>query len=229
MNNKGKKSYIFLGPPGSGKGTISNLFVKRLGWKQLSTGNLCRQHIAEKTEIGKKIDFDIKSGKLINDDIIIEMVRLGLSQAFDETNSVILDGFPRTVAQAQALQDLLSVSPLDSVSLRIIKMNVSDDVLIQRLTDRVICQNDKCQAVYSLHKESLLNPKNSLSCDECSGPIKKRSDDDIDVIVERLKNYRSTENDLYSFYSEQGYKINDISVENPIEKVYSEILNMLDL
>ncbi len=90
---------IFIGPPGAGKGSLSQLCVKELGWAQLSTGNLCRYHITEQTELGKQIDLAIKSGKLISDGVIVDMVDKALPETFKQSPIVILDGFPRTVAK----------------------------------------------------------------------------------------------------------------------------------
>src|SRR5438105_2140053 len=98
--------FIFLGPPGSGKGSVSRLCIKDLGWVQLSTGNLCRKHIAKQTEIGKEIDFAIKSGKLVSDDLITNMVLEWFQKDFDDSHTVILDGYPRTIMQAQAFTKL---------------------------------------------------------------------------------------------------------------------------
>ncbi|MDZ4153972.1 adenylate kinase family protein, partial [Methylicorpusculum sp.] len=118
--------FLFIGPPGSGKGTLADACVKSLNWKQLSTGNLCRQHIAEQTEIGKHIDFAIKSGKLVSDSLIVAMVHDWFSRYLAEHNTVILDGFPRTVPQAQELSALLEQS-FSAAQLQIIQLAVSDE------------------------------------------------------------------------------------------------------
>ena len=98
---------VFIGPPGSGKGTLSGLCVKELGWVQISTGNLCRKHIADKTKIGQEIDFAIKSGKLVSDNLITDMIIDWFKHVGDQVRTVVLDSYPRTVAQAQALTSFL--------------------------------------------------------------------------------------------------------------------------
>ncbi len=151
-----KDIFIFLGPPGSGKGSLSHLCVKRLGWQQLSTGNLCREHIAQQTDIGKQIDFAIKSGKLISDSLIIEMASAWLKKTFEHTGIVIFDGFPRTVPQAQALHEI--ITSLDDVTMNVVRMDIPFETVVYRLLARSICQNNKCQSVYSMHKHSSQQP-----------------------------------------------------------------------
>ena len=98
---------IFIGPPGAGKGSISQLCVQAFGWKQLSTGYLCRKHINEQTEIGKEIDFSIKSGKLVSDRLIVTLVEQWLADPSQHESPIILDGFPRNIAQAEALHEII--------------------------------------------------------------------------------------------------------------------------
>ena len=106
MNNQ-KNLIVFMGPPGAGKGSLSQLCVDEFGWVQLSTGFLCRKHIAAQTTIGRQIDFFIKSGKLVDDSLIVDMVEEWLAEQIDQQRGVILDGFPRSVVQAQALDEIL--------------------------------------------------------------------------------------------------------------------------
>ncbi len=141
--------YIFFWPPGSGKGTLSSLCVERLGWGHLSTGDLCRKNVEEKTELGKQIDFIIKSGKLIDDSVIIQMIVQWL-----EENTLRVDGVTRTVAQAEGLLAYLKKSGL-RFSLHVIVLDVSDDEIIKRLSSRQICSNKECQHIYSLRDEKL--------------------------------------------------------------------------
>lgn len=102
-----EKIFIFIGPPGSGKGSLSSLCTQKFGWKQLSTGNLCIKHIANETSIGKKIDFAIKSGKLIEDDLITQMITEWFTNQSVNSLAVILDGYPRTVEQARFFDDFI--------------------------------------------------------------------------------------------------------------------------
>lgn len=217
-----KEVYIFIGPPGAGKGSISQLCIQELGWKQFSTGALCRKHIAEATGIGKQIDFAIKSGKLIADNLIIEMVEDWMLSNMTQLQAVILDGFPRTVAQAQALTTLLH-DKFPDCSLRIVKFSLSDEHIIQRLAGRSVCQNKDCQAVYSLHPGSHLAPKRPMLCDICSNPLMRRLDDEVSSVVERIATYHHHEQDLINFYTTQGHTIYDVNVERPLNAVFDDL------
>ena len=223
---KKKDIILFLGPPGSGKGSLSQLCVKRLGWRQLSTGNLCREHIAQRTEVGQKIDFAIKSGKLVSDSLVMELVDEWLSTV-DPTETVIFDGFPRTVRQAQALNEL--ILERKDLQLKLIRLSIPDQELVYRLLARCICQNEKCQQVYSLHKLSELRPSKEMICNECEGELVRRSDDEEKAIAERLRIYHEHERGLLSFYEEKGHTIRYIEAGLPLEEVYSRFLETAGL
>lgn len=227
--NTEKQIVIFLGPPGCGKGSLSNLCVKRLGWHQLSTGNLCRQHIADNTQIGKKIDFNIKSGKLISDDLIMCMVSQWLTDNYKDQNGIILDGFPRTLSQAQALYELFSHSEFTNIKLKIVKIIVSDKCVIDRIVQRAICKNSMCQAVYSLHEYSVLNPIKNMVCNDCGSSLIKRPDDEMQSIGERLSVYQKHEKELISFYHTKNIYIDEIIGEKSLEDVYMQLLNVLGI
>ncbi len=219
-----KEIVLFLGPPGAGKGTLSHLCVKRLGWVQLSTGNLCREHIAQGTEIGEKIDFAIKSGKLVSDSLIVDMVGQWLSECVTGDQTVVFDGFPRTVPQAEALNELLSKR--GDVSLRLVRLTMSDDHLVTRLLSRIICSDKKCQAVYSVHEHSSLKPRKENICDECEGSLVRRSDDEESAIAERLKIYHEHEKRLLSFYKKIGQSICNVEAHQSLEEVYGSFIDM---
>ena len=226
--NKNKTVYLFVGPPGSGKGSLSRLCVDKLNWVQLSTGNLCREHIARQTEIGKQIDFAIKSGKLVSDGLIVDMVKNWLEQSFTEKESVIFDGFPRTVPQADALEGLLSRS-FNSSRLQVIHLLLSDDIIVDRLTNRYICQNDLCQAVYSLASGSTLSPKEHMVCDLCKSVLIRRSDDTEVSIRERLKTYHQHESNLLDFYRSKGKSILELNVAKPLDQVFEDFRTLIGL
>ena len=215
-----------MGSPGAGKGSLSRLCVQRLGWEQLSTGILCRKHISEGTEIGQRIDFAIKSGKLVSDVLIIEMVEKWLAQRVPSAKGIILDGFPRTVEQARALDNLLA-SKFTNYSLRPVRLSVSDDTIIKRLSARFMCQNRDCQAVYSLLEESKLAPKNDMVCDYCSDKLARRSDDEPEMIRKRLKTHYMHEQLLFDFYKAQGYTIDELDVEKPLEDVFNDFKKLI--
>ncbi|MDR3647361.1 MAG: nucleoside monophosphate kinase [Candidatus Babeliales bacterium] len=212
--------FIFFGAPGAGKGSLSKLCVNEFGWTQLSTGNLCRKHIEDQTEIGKKIDFDTKSGKLISDSLISEMVEDWLINGQDG-HQLILDGYPRTLGQAEFLHDLLR-NKLSHYDLKIIKLDVSEQILISRLVNRLVCSNKKCQAVYSSLENSSLIPKDIKLCDNCSSLLIKRNDDSEEVVRERLEIYNKNEKDLISFYNSLNINLIKLDVDKPINEVFED-------
>ena len=131
---------MFIGAPGSGKGTLSALCVRELGWERLSTGELCRKHIAEKTSIGTEIDFAIKSGKLVSDILIASMVEQWFVEHKKSNKPVILDGYPHTVSQAKALDSLFE-ELFPNIQLKVVHFLISQDALRERLDGRLICLN----------------------------------------------------------------------------------------
>lgn len=220
--NSQRDVFIFMGPPGAGKGSLSALCVKELGWAQLSTGNLCRQHIDCATEIGKQIDFTIKSGKLIPDSLIIDMVDQWLAQKIKTTETIIFDGFPRTVHQAQILDAMLRKDVFSAFRLRIVTLQVADDIVIRRLLGRVICAEKTCQAVYSL-EDSVTD----LRCQVCSMPLVRRSDDEELAIRTRLALYHKYSQELGAYYQATQGSMYTLSVERPIREVFMQFLGII--
>lgn len=222
--NKDKKIFIFVGPPGSGKGSLSSLCIDRFGWVQVSTGNLCREHISRNTKIGEQIDFAIKSGRLVEDSLIVEMVSEWLEKSFGEEEGVIFDGFPRTVPQASALGVLLDDLPYP-FKLRVIKLFLDDDIIINRLTNRYICKGSRCQAIYSALKDSKLAPKNYMICDICGGELIRRTDDTEESIRERLETYHQHEERLLNFYGDNV--VLELDVDKPLQEVFENFSRLI--
>ncbi len=217
---------IFLGPPGSGKGSLSQHCVEKLGWQQLSTGNLCRDHIARGTDIGNEIDFFIKSGKLISDSLILAMVQEWLAEhTTKESSAVIFDGFPRVVSQARALQEQLA--GFKNLRLFVVRLVLSDQEVMHRLLARSICQNNRCQRVYSLHPSSEHQPGKAMTCDECQSPLIKRLDDESGAIKERLRCHYEHEQELLDFYKTIGHPVITIEAHVPLNKVYNELVSKI--
>ncbi len=175
MKNDFKDLIVFIGPPGAGKGSLSQLCTSQFGWMQLSTGFLCRKHIAEQTPIGKQIDFSMKSGKLVDDALIVQMVEEWLVAHASEYHGIILDGFPRTVTQAQALAALLS-KKVPFCRLNVVRLTACDTTIVERLASRFVCENKDCQKVYSV-ADGALQPHKMGKCDDCSSSLVRRSDD----------------------------------------------------
>jgi len=226
--NRLKEVYVFIGPPGSGKGTLSNLCVTELGWVQLSTGNLCRKHITEQTEIGKQIDFALKSGKLVSDDLIIQLVNDWFSQVITQVEAVILDGYPRTKHQAEALNRFINDFK-GRLQVKVVRFSLDDDIIINRLGSRYTCANKNCQAVYSMVEGSELAPKNPNTCDKCAGSLVRRADDAFDSIKERLAIYHKHENDLLQFYRSLGYSVIDFNVDKNLNMVFDEFKQLANI
>jgi adenylate kinase len=201
-----------------------------LGWKQISTGNLCRQHIQEKSPLGLQIDFAIKSGKLIEDDVITEMVADWLYNNLDTVSSwIILDGFPRTVNQAQSLDLLLKNKRFKEWNLNVVHMQVSDDAVVRRLQSRIICANGDCQAVYSL-LDKRLAPKDGDSCMHCLQPLMRRSDDkEVAVILDRLQQYHQHEQALLRYFERTGKRTIELFVEKPLEEVFKALMHIIGI
>ncbi len=218
--------FIFIGPPGAGKGSLSQLCAQQLGWVQLSTGNLCRQHIAHQTHIGKQIDFTMKSGKLISDSLILDMIEGWLIDQVNSGDSIILDGFPRTVAQAQALDQLLKKDIFASYHFSIMHMLLADETIVGRLASRLVCQNTQCQAVYSM-RDMALAPKKAMTCDFCSTDLTRRADDSEETVRERLTVYNRHAQDLIKYYKTVGKEIFELPVERPISEIFNDLVTMI--
>lgn len=213
-----QQAYIFIGPPGSGKGSLSKLCIQQFGWTQLSTGNLCRMHIADKTEIGKQIDFTIKSGKLISDELITDMVDEWLGQVVQEERSIILDGFPRNLKQAKSLFTLIE-QKYCNLAVKVVRFIIPDELAIDRICNRFICQNKACQAVYSANAQSGLAPKKEMECDLCYSPLGRRSDDTRDTVMNRLKTYRDFETDMLSCLQAENSLL-EVDVDRSLDEIF---------
>jgi adenylate kinase len=180
--------------------------VSKLGFKQVSTGDLCRREIAKGTETGQKIDFLIKSGKLVPDDLITQMVYDWFQEQPDDGTSVILDGYPRTVRQAELLQKMISngILPFQVV---VIELALDDEIIVHRLSSRLVCQNKRCQKIYSANPDVNMLPEKEGICDACGGEVGRRKDDVPEVIRERLRVYHEHAQPLVDFYITAEYRV----------------------
>lgn len=183
---------------------------------------MCRKHIAEQTPVGKAIDFAIKSGKLISDELVTSMIEQSLQEYLDKSSVIILDGYPRTVAQARQLAQLLKTK-FKNIKLTLVRFNVPDDLLVERLSARYICKNQNCQAVYSLLSGSQQAPKHDLVCDKCGQPLYRREDDQPAAVKERLKMYHAYEQDLLNFYrTENPHQIISLDADKALAEVFED-------
>lgn len=211
--------YIFIGPPGSGKGTLAQCCVEKFGWVKLSTGDLCRLHISQQTELGKQIDILIKSGKLIPDDIITSMVAEWLTSKVTVSSGIILDGYPRTEQQVQMFLDLVQSQFFDC-NLKVVKFDISDAAVINRLSNRLICCKNDCQEVYSLLSHTNLSPKTQMVCDRCGSTLVQREDDKVDVIRDRLAIYHQY--DPSAIFVKMGQPVERIDSDKPLSEVFDK-------
>ena len=212
----------FFGPPGSGKGTLAAQVVEKDGYTVLSTGNLCRRHIAEKTDIGILIEKYLAAGELIPDDMITNMVMQWLEDHKNVQKPIILDGFPRTKSQAALF---LPLQAQMGCPYRIVFFEIDDDEVVQRLSNRLVCGNKKCQTVYGIVAKP---PQITGKCDKCGSKLVKRADDDEQVIRKRLAVYAKYKQELLDFYSETGLPILQLPVgDKTPQEVYELFVSML--
>jgi len=207
---------ILLGPPGSGKGTQAELLVQRLNIPAISTGNILREAINSGKELGAKAKRYIDAGKLVPDEVMVGIVRERLSEA-DCANGFILDGFPRTVAQAAALESM-GVEIDAAVSLEL-----SDDVIEKRMTGRRVCLS--CGATYHIDNKP---PLSEGVCDQCGQPIVQRSDDQPDTVRKRLSVYHESTEPVKGFYEKAGL-LKLIVANGSIESITGRILAALGM
>ncbi len=206
---------VLMGPPGSGKGSLAQLCKETMGWQHFSTGNLCRQHINEQTDFGKKIDFIIKSGNLVPDELICQMVGQWLSTVLHQESGVILDGYPRT--QKQAIHLFEHLGPIVQ-SLQVVKLHSAEQKIIERLCRRYVCQNGMCQITYSSEKNDEMQ---DMRCKQCFSPLGRRADDQEHVVRERLQTYYMHEKNVLDVYMQRRQPVivcdNSFSLQETFE------------
>ena len=209
---------ILLGPPGAGKGTQAEKLVENLGIPHISTGDMFRKAITEGTDLGKEAKSYMDQGKLVPDEVTIGIVRERLSEP-DCQKGFLLDGFPRTVAQADALNEILAQlnTKLDAV----LNIVVIRDALIERLTGRRVCK--ACGSTYHV----LFKPsKDGHICEKCQGQLYQRHDDSIETVGKRLDVYEEQTSPLIAYYREKGLLV-DIDGSQSMEQVQEDISRAL--
>ncbi|ATH70822.1 adenylate kinase [Bacillus sp. FSL W7-1034] len=209
---------VLMGLPGAGKGTQAERIVDEYGIPHISTGDMFRAAMKEETQLGLEAKSFIDKGELVPDEVTIGIVRERLGKN-DCEQGFLLDGFPRTVAQAEALEDILK--DLGRTIDYVINIKVDKDALMERLTGRRICKD--CGATYHL----VFNPPAKENvCDKCGGELYQRADDNAETVSTRLEvNLKQTE-PLLNFYSEKGYLAN-IDGAKHINDVYADIKDLL--
>jgi adenylate kinase len=209
------KIIIFLGPPGAGKGTQAQLLKERNGFIQVSTGDLLREAVKNQTELGKLAKKYMDEGKLVSDDLIISLIKEKLQEYADK--NIIFDGFPRTIPQAESLDNLLS--KLNKNIDAVILFKIEDEEVIKRLAGRRVCPS--CGAVYHM----IYNPpKIDEICDKCGARLIQRDDDKEEVIRKRLEVYHQQTKPLIEYYKNKIVEID--ATDNP-ENIYNKIACMI--
>ncbi|MEG9298725.1 adenylate kinase [Mangrovibacillus sp. Mu-81] len=209
---------VLMGLPGAGKGTQAEKIVEKYGIPHISTGDMFRAAIKDGTELGLKAKSFMDNGDLVPDEVTIGIVRERLSKE-DCGSGFLLDGFPRTVAQAEALENILA--DLGKKMNYVININVDKDILMERLTGRRICK--ECGATYHL----VFNPPKAEGvCDRCGGELYQRADDNEETVQNRLDvNIKQTQ-PLLAYYDDKGY-LKNIDGQQDIDKVFDDIDELL--
>ena len=214
---------IFFGPPGSGKGTYSGKIGPVLGIPHISTGDIFRQAIAGKTELGKKVESLLKTGKLVDDKTVIKIIKERLKKD-DCKKGFIFDGFPRTLEQSKAFEKIAKID-------LVINLNLADEIIIEKALARRICE--KCGNIYNIAdiKRNGINmppllPKKAGICDKCGGNLIHRKDDNEQTIKDRLNIYKKQTIPLIKYYKKKGI-IKDVDVVAGPEIMVPRILAVI--
>jgi adenylate kinase len=206
---------IFLGPPGAGKGTLAVNAVDLLGIPHISTGAIFRAAITAKSALGIKVKAIIDAGALVDDGTTIELVKERLEQN-DAKKGYILDGFPRTIAQAEALAKFSNVD-------RVVNFDIPDESVVERLSGRLVCR-----ACGTNFHASFMKPKKQGVCDACGGELYTRDDDKKEAIVKRLDVYRAQTAPLIDYYREKG-NLTDVDARPKVDEVVRNFKKALNI
>jgi adenylate kinase len=211
---------ILLGPPGAGKGTQAELIIDKYGIPHISTGDIFRAAVKEGTTLGIKAKEFLESGRLVPDEIVVGIVAERLQQP-DCNNGFLLDGFPRTVPQADALEEFLN--GINKRVTAVINIEVDSAILMTRLTGRRVCRN--CGAIYHIQNKREKSPG---ICDQCGGEIYQRDDDLPDTVQKRLQVYQNQTEPLISYYRGKGL-LESFNGQEPVKVLFEKICQALEV
>lgn len=207
---------IMLGPPGSGKGTQAAKLTREIGIPHISTGDLFRENIANGTELGKQAKTYMDAGKLAPDQLVLDMLFDRISRK-DCVKGFLLDGFPRTVPQAEALDKRLD----GKAKLLVINLSASDSLIVKRIEGRRTCKS--CAEIFNVYFSP---PKIQGQCDRCQGELYQRPDDSAAVVQERLRVYNAQTKPLIGYYTQKGVLIT-VDGEASAESVYGNLIKLV--
>jgi len=214
-----QRDLILMGPPGAGKGTHAEYLEQHLSYAHLSTGDLLREAVAAQTELGKQGQSYMDAGELVPDELVISLVRERLAQ-LDISDRFLLDGFPRTVAQAEALGRLLD--DLSRGQPLVINLVVSDEEMVRRLGGRRLCE--ECGAIYNVHRDGL---DVGDECPRCGGELYRRTDDEPQAVRRRLQVYKEQTAPLITYYQQRG-QIVMVDAEQGQQQVSEELAELVE-
>jgi adenylate kinase len=209
---------VLFGPPGAGKGTQGTVLADKRGLMKISTGDILRDAVRAGTTLGLEARKFMDAGELVPDSVILGLVREAIQ---DAGSGFIMDGFPRTIAQAKGVDQMLG--EMDKSIDAVIVLEVPDEALVQRLSGRRSCPN--CGAVYNVYFDK---PKTEEKCDRCDSDLVHRADDRRDTVVRRLEVYKEQTSPIIDYYKRQGADVNFIDGDRDIDEVQRDILRIVD-
>jgi adenylate kinase len=212
---------VLLGPPGCGKGTQAKLLCERKGLEHIGTGDILREAIRQGTPAGRRAHPFVEQGLLVPDDLVNDVIAERFRQN-DPPEHFVMDGYPRTLAQAAAFDQVLRQVYLDLTA--VIRMQVSDEEIIARVSERWSCPKPGCKATYHTKSNP---PKVPGICDRCGTPLVQREDDRPETVKARLKVYHGNTEALVGHYRQQGL-LREVAGHGSIEEVYASIIKILN-
>jgi len=211
---------VLLGPPGAGKGTLAGLIKEKFGVLHISTGDILREEMQSGSELGKEVKGYVDTGALVPDEVVIKLIENKLTKDKDVQKGYMLDGFPRTKAQAENLDTILEKinQPIECA----FYMETTMDVIVKRLTGRRICR--KCNAIFHMINKP---PKENGKCDECGGELYQRADDNEETIRKRMNVYLENTKPIVAYYEAQS-KLKKVNADQETEVLLESLVGALD-